>query len=113
MAQQLNSPRRAYTYADYLTWPEDERWEIIDGEAFDMTPAPGLDHQEMIYPADRIVTIFRLESGGIFGKPSYFDAEDRIDADLFPGLTVDLTLVFPPRPRVVRESPRPWGSESK
>ncbi len=20
-----------YSYADYLTWPEDERWEIIDG----------------------------------------------------------------------------------
>lgn len=22
---------KKYTYADYLTWPEDERWEIIEG----------------------------------------------------------------------------------
>jgi hypothetical protein len=29
---------RKYTFDDYLTWPDDERWEIIDGEAYDMTP---------------------------------------------------------------------------
>jgi len=34
-----------FTYADYLTWPDDERWEIIDGEAYDMTPAPSTKHQ--------------------------------------------------------------------
>ncbi|NLI77973.1 MAG: Uma2 family endonuclease [Candidatus Riflebacteria bacterium] len=37
----------ALTYGDCLTWPEDERWEIIDGQAFDMTPAPSLDHQRV------------------------------------------------------------------
>ncbi|HEY5561912.1 MAG TPA: Uma2 family endonuclease, partial [Clostridiaceae bacterium] len=26
----LNEDRK-YTYSDYLTWPEGERWEIIDG----------------------------------------------------------------------------------
>lgn len=36
-----------YTYGDYLTWSDDERWEIIDGEAFDMTPAPTTLHQEI------------------------------------------------------------------
>lgn len=34
-----------YTYADYIKWPENERWEIIDGEAYDMTPAPKTVHQ--------------------------------------------------------------------
>jgi len=34
-----------FTYADYNTWPDDERWEIIDGEAYAMTPAPSLKHQ--------------------------------------------------------------------
>ncbi len=29
-----------FSYADYLTWPDEERWEIIAGVAFDMTPAP-------------------------------------------------------------------------
>jgi len=37
-----------YTYADRLTWPEDERWEIIDGVAYDMTPAPLVQHQEIL-----------------------------------------------------------------
>jgi len=38
---------RAFTYADYLNWPEDERWEIIRGEAYDMTPAPSIKHQKI------------------------------------------------------------------
>ena len=30
---------------DYLTWPDDERWEIVDGVAYNMTPAPSVRHQ--------------------------------------------------------------------
>ncbi|NLI92253.1 MAG: Uma2 family endonuclease [Peptococcaceae bacterium] len=33
-----------YSYADYLTWPEDERWEIMDGIAY-MQAAPSPVHQ--------------------------------------------------------------------
>lgn len=36
-----------YSYADYLTWPEDERWEIIDGIAY-MQAAPSPIHQEIL-----------------------------------------------------------------
>lgn len=36
-----------YTYADYLTWPDDGRYELIDGEAFLMAPAPLIEHQEV------------------------------------------------------------------
>ncbi len=36
-----------WTYADYLTWPDDERWEVIDGVAYAMSPAPGRRHQEL------------------------------------------------------------------
>ena len=35
---------RHYTYADYKTWPEDERWELIRGEAWAMA-SPLLNHQ--------------------------------------------------------------------
>jgi len=24
-----------YTYEDYLNWPDDERWELINGIAYD------------------------------------------------------------------------------
>ncbi len=36
-----------FTYADYLTWPEDERWELIDGVPYAMSPAPTREHQEL------------------------------------------------------------------
>ena len=35
---------RKYTYADYLTWPEGERWEILDGVP-SMQAAPTWQHQ--------------------------------------------------------------------
>jgi len=36
-----------FTYADYRTWPDDERWELIEGVPFAMTPAPGIRHQRI------------------------------------------------------------------
>ncbi len=41
--------KKGYTYSDYLTWPDEERWEIINGEAYDMTPAPGTKHQRLVW----------------------------------------------------------------
>ncbi|RME64394.1 MAG: Uma2 family endonuclease, partial [Nitrospirae bacterium] len=37
-----------FSYQDYLTWPEDERWELIDGEAYCMSPAPKVKHQRIL-----------------------------------------------------------------
>ncbi len=37
-----------FTYADYLKWPDDERWELIDGEAYAMSPAPTISHQTLV-----------------------------------------------------------------
>ena len=42
-----------YTYEDYCTWDDDERWELIDGIAYAMS-APSLYHQSI--------------SGNIFGQ---------------------------------------------
>jgi len=36
-----------FTYKDYLNWPENERWELIYGEAWDMSPAPNRKHQKI------------------------------------------------------------------
>lgn len=36
-----------HTYGDYLIWTEDDRYELIDGTAYLMVPAPSLDHQEI------------------------------------------------------------------
>jgi Uma2 family endonuclease len=39
---------RSYTYADYRAWPENERWELIDGVAWNMSPAPSSRHQSIL-----------------------------------------------------------------
>jgi Uma2 family endonuclease len=36
-----------FTYADYLKWDDGERWELIDGFAYNMTPAPSPLHQRI------------------------------------------------------------------
>jgi Uma2 family endonuclease len=36
-----------HTYADYLDWPADVRYELIDGIAYAMGPAPVRRHQEV------------------------------------------------------------------
>ena len=50
----LPAEKDRYTFADCLTWGEDERIEIIDGEAVMMAPSPATDHQ--------------LISGELFGQ---------------------------------------------
>lgn len=42
----LLKPEQKYSYADYLTWDENERWEIIDGVPY-MQAAPSRVHQEI------------------------------------------------------------------
>ncbi len=36
-----------FTYRDYSTWADDERWELIDGIAYNMSPAPTAQHQRI------------------------------------------------------------------
>ena len=40
--------RRPYTWDDYRAWPDDERWEIVAGEAYAMSPAPSTRHQHIV-----------------------------------------------------------------
>ena len=47
-----------FTYANYQTWPDGERWEIIDGEAYDMTPAPSIAHQRIVRNLSAAMTSF-------------------------------------------------------
>jgi len=34
MGQPLRKPATIFTYADYCRWPDDERWELIEGVAY-------------------------------------------------------------------------------
>lgn len=50
-------PAKNYTYADYLSWDEDLRCEVIDGEMINMTPSPTPKHQDI---ADEITAEFKM-----------------------------------------------------
>jgi Uma2 family endonuclease len=46
MSEPALKHNRMYTYGDYKSWPEDERWELINGTAWNMSPAPNRHHQQ-------------------------------------------------------------------
>lgn len=50
-----------YTVGHYLEWPDDERWELIDGTPHLMSPAPSPDHQEVVGELYRQVSNYLRE----------------------------------------------------
>ncbi|MFH0924141.1 MAG: Uma2 family endonuclease [bacterium] len=54
--------KQKFTYADYVKWPDNERWELIDGEAYDMSPAPSFSHQKVVG------NIYRILGNQLAGK---------------------------------------------
>ena len=84
-----------FTYADYRRWPEDERWELIDGQAYAMSPAPTRGHQAMV------VELVRQIANALLDKPcelyvAPFDvrlpktgeADDQVDTVVQPDIAV-------------------------
>ena len=76
---------QGFTYSDYQGWPDSERWEIIDGQAFSMTPAPSIRHQKV---SSRIYDRIRPVVGNgcdLFYAPCdvVLDEENVVQPDLF------------------------------
>ncbi len=46
-----------FSYGDYATWPDDERWELVDGVAMAMA-APSAAHQRMLMKLMRVFADF-------------------------------------------------------
>ena len=76
---------RKYTWQDYLRWPDAERWEVIDGIAYDMTPSPTARHQTVVG------NFFRMLTDSLAGGPCrtfmgpldvYFDDLDFVQPDV-------------------------------
>jgi Uma2 family endonuclease len=59
-----------FTYGDYLTWDDDERWELIDGVAYNMTPAPARFHQQVsVELCTQFVTLLRGAPCKVYPAP--------------------------------------------
>ena len=85
-----------FSYADYLTWPDDERWELINGAPYNMTPAPKPRHQRVQRRLTRIMDNF-LAGHKCELFPSPFDvrfppepkaADDAVDTVVQPDISV-------------------------
>lgn len=57
MSMSSPQPDKKYTYGDYLKWPDEERWEIIDGVPYDMSPAPSAKHQTISMRLSRNIMV--------------------------------------------------------
>jgi len=47
MVRSAKERKDDFTYEDLCSWPDDERWELIDGVAYDMSPAPLRVHADI------------------------------------------------------------------
>jgi hypothetical protein len=48
IAHKFKNESTSYTYADYLAWETDERYELLDGAAYLMA-SPTVQHQAIIW----------------------------------------------------------------
>jgi Uma2 family endonuclease len=84
-----------HTYADYCSWPDEVRYELIDGIAYAMGPAPTRSHQKILGD------LFRQVADALDGSPcevyiATFDvrlprageADDLVDTVVQPDLTI-------------------------
>ena len=71
-------PDKHYTYADYFTWDDGKRYELIDGAAYLMEPAPSYGHQDIASQLNVQIGVFlQGKPGKVFQSP--FDV--RLNAD--------------------------------
>ena len=62
MALPKRKSENRFTYGDYLNWPDEERWELIDGIAYNMSPAPLRRHQKISMELGRQIANFLVDN---------------------------------------------------
>ncbi|GGP11669.1 hypothetical protein GCM10011346_24590 [Oceanobacillus neutriphilus] len=92
----IPNKKEKYSYADYLTWDEGERLELIDGDIFNMSPAPSRRHQQVLRELSTAFSIFlREKECEVFFAP--FDVrllvDNKQDNDINNVVQPDLAIV--------------------
>ncbi len=90
--------QQKYSYADYAQWPEDERWELIDGVPYAMT-APQRLHQDIVFELGGQVRNY-LQGKPCKGYTAPFDVrlprQDEADAKVETVVQPDLSVICDP-----------------
>lgn len=89
------APDQTYTYGDYLNWPDDEYWELLDGVPYAMT-APKRIHQEIVTAlVAQLYNHFKDTACSPYVAP--FDVRlpeaDEQDADIKSTVQPDLSVI--------------------
>lgn len=79
---------KRFTYAEYCSWDDNQRWELIDGIPYNMTPAPVIKHQSIL---TNLVTRIGLSLAGKTCKP--FIAPTDVVFDEYNVVQPDLLVV--------------------
>jgi Uma2 family endonuclease len=96
MGPALRKTDEHYTYGDYLSWPGGERWELINGIAWNMSPAPSRAHQMLLgelfarfhaWLADKPCQVF-LAPFDVALPADPHQAHDEVDTVVQPDLSV-------------------------
>ena len=97
--QQPTPIEQRFNYGDYCHWPDDERWELIDGRPFNMCPTPTRRHQDLV------IEIGAQVHGQLRGGPckvyvAPFDVRlpeaDEADEEIINVVQPDLSVISDP-----------------
>ncbi len=94
MGQPEKNLSRKFTYKDYLNWSDEERWEIINGIPYNLTPAPSTQHQQII---TRLIALFynalKDSPCQVFGAPFDVRLPEQDSEDIFTVVQPDLAII--------------------
>lgn len=78
-----------FSYKDYESWSDKERWEIIDGQPYNMSPAPSTRHQKIVRNISWIIGSKKSKLNGC----SFFVAPTDVLLDDFNIVQPDIFVV--------------------
>lgn len=85
-----------FTYADYAAWDGPERYELVDGVPYMMSPSPGSAHQRISVELVRqFANYLKGKTCQVFGAP--FDVRLNADAGDDTVVQPDLVIICDPK----------------
>jgi Uma2 family endonuclease len=87
---------KRYSYKDYISWPKEEKYEIISGIPYDMSPAPSRIHQEIsMRLVNEIYNYLKGKKCKVYAAPLdvRLCKEDLTDSEIMDVVQPDITVV--------------------
>ncbi|KAB8130112.1 Uma2 family endonuclease [Gracilibacillus oryzae] len=76
-----------------ITSPSTARKDKID--KFNRYEQAGVKEYWIIEPAEKVLSVYKLQSNQRFGRPDLYSVEDMVPISILGGLVIDLKMVFP------------------